>query len=364
MKLKENSKSIIVSGILLCLSAVGILFNIIKAATVGIPHLICSIFNIVTVALIIYTAYGIIKNEDIEKVLQRFILSLASFPAVRIFIQILSIFIFGERISILELILDIVVLIPGILVMYVPAIIVINEMIKNKKPNKFISGFSIVILVFNIISMLVRIIMWYMTFANAIQSFLGVALFYGGLLAYNMGIETDDGIEQQKTLEKVVIEESDIAKMVILSIITLGIYTYVWIYNIAKQIKELDREISSVSGEIICCIFVPFYFLYWIYTRYAKLKSVADKNNINIGNNGILYLILSFFGLGIVAIALIQNDLNIMARYMKDKNLNSANPQLSDMSDVLRKLSELYIQGVLSDEEYERKVRELKSKQH
>lgn len=364
MKLKENSKSIMVSEILLCLSAVGILFNIIQAATVGIPHLICSIFNIVTVALIIYTAYGIIKNEDIEKVLQRFILSLASFPAVRIFIQILSVFIFNERISILELILYIVVLIPSILVMYVPAIIVINKMIKNDRPNKFVVGFSIFISIFTIISVFVKVRMGNITYANGIQAISAGSLFYGGLLAYSIEIESDGSVAQHKKTEKGVIEESDIAKMVILSIITLGIYTYVWIYNIAKQIKELDREISSVSGEIICCIFVPFYFLYWIYTRYAKLKAVADKNNINIGNNGILYLILSFFGLGIVAIALIQNDLNIMARATKDKNLNSVNPQLSDMSDVLRKLSELYIQGVLSDEEYERKVRKLKSKQH
>lgn len=353
MKLKENSKSIMVSGILLCLSAVGILFSAIRIST----YFICSVFNIVSAVLIGYTAYGILKNESIVKVLQRFILSIISFPAVGVFIKIISVFIFNESIYLV----DIVMLIPSILIMYVPIIIFINEMIKNDRPNKFVIGFSILISIFTIISVFAKIIMGSITYANGIQVISAGSLFYIGLLAYSVGIESDGNVEQQKA-EKVVIEESNIAKMVILSIITLGIYTYVWIYNIAKKIKELNGENLSVSGEIICCIFVPFYFLYWVYTRYAKLIAVANKNNINIGDNGVLYLILSFVGLGIVTIALMQNDLNIMARSMKDKNVNSASPQLLDMSDVLKKLSELYIQGVLSDEEYEIKVRELKNK--
>ncbi len=359
MKLKENSKAIIVSAILLCLSAVGILFNVIQTATIGLPHFVCSVFNIVSVALIAYTAYGIIKNEDIEKVLQRFILSLVSFPAVGIFIQIISVFVFGERIRILELILDIVILIPSILIMYAPAIIVINEMIKNNKPNKFLSGFSIFIIVFNVISMLARIRTGSMTFVNAIQSLSGVALFYGGLLAYNMGIEEDESIERPEKPEKVIIEENNIAKMVILSIITLGIYTYVWIYKIAKKIKELDGDFSSVATEIICIMFVPFYLLYWVYTRYAKLKAVSDTNGIEIGNNGVLYLILSLLGLGLIAIALIQNDLNIMARSMKGEAPKVNISKNNDNVETLKKLSELHTQGILSDEEYEMKKKEI-----
>ncbi len=359
MKLKENSKSIMVSAILLCLSAVGILFNVIQTATIGLPHFVCSVFNIVSVVLIAYTAYGIIKNEDIEKVLQRFILSLVSFPVVGIFIQIISVFVFGERISILELILDIVILIPSILIMYAPAIIVINEMIKNNKPNKFLSGFSIFIIVFNVISMLARIRTGNMTFVNALQSLSGVALFYGGLLAYNMGIEADDSIERPETPKIIVIEENNIAKMVILSIITLGIYTYVWLYKIAKKIKELDGDFSSVATEIICIMFVPFYLLYWIYTRYAKLKAVSDTNGIEIGTNGVLYLILSLLGLGLIAIALIQNDLNIMARSMKGGASKVNISKNNDNVETLKKLSELHIQGILSDEEYEIKKKEI-----
>ena len=212
--------------------------------------------------------------------------------------------------------------------------------------------------------MLARIRTGSMTFVNAIQSISGVALFYGGLLAYNMGIEEDESIERPEKPEKVIIEENNIAKMVILSIITLGIYTYVWIYKIAKKIKELDGEFSSVATEIICIMFVPFYLLYWVYTRYAKLKAVADTDGIEIDNNGVLYLILSLLGLGLISIALIQNDLNIMARSMKNNYTKTKKSQIPDMSDALKKLSELYIQGILSDEEYEIKVKELKSKQH
>lgn len=312
MKLKENSKSVMVSAILLFISAVVILFTVIRTATIESPYFVCYFFHIVSVVLIAYTAYGIIKNEDIEKVLTRFMFSLASFPAVGILTKIILVFIFGERI----IILDVFVTILGILI-YVPAIIVINEMIKNKKPNKFISGFSVFMLVFNVISMFASIRTGNMTFVNALQSISGTTLFYGGLLVYNIGLEVDDSIELPERSGKVVIEESNIAKMVILSIIALGIYSYVWLYKIAKKIEELNGNFSSVSTEIICIMFVPFYLLYWVYTRYAKLKVVADNNGIEIGNNGVLYLILSVLGLGLIAIALIQNDLNIMARLMK-----------------------------------------------
>lgn len=44
-----------------------------------------------------------------------------------------------------------------------------------------------------------------------------------------------------------------------------------------------------------------------------KLYEAGQKNNQNISDNSILYIILSIFGLGFVNYCIMQNDLNKFA---------------------------------------------------
>ena len=53
---------------------------------------------------------------------------------------------------------------------------------------------------------------------------------------------------------------------------------------------------------ITCCI----YFLYWSYKMGEGVDSIKGKR----GDTGILYLILSFIGLGIIPMALVQDAIN------------------------------------------------------
>ena len=67
------------------------------------------------------------------------------------------------------------------------------------------------------------------------------------------------------------VENKNVALCIVLSIVTCGIYGFYWAY---KQGEKLDR---------------------------------AENNN---SSSGVLYLVLTFFGLGIVAYALMQDRLN------------------------------------------------------
>ena len=55
------------------------------------------------------------------------------------------------------------------------------------------------------------------------------------------------------------------------------------------------------------------YGLYWAYKQGEKIDAAKANRGVPSSNSGILYLILSIFGLGIVAWALMQNELNQMA---------------------------------------------------
>ena len=97
---------------------------------------------------------------------------------------------------------------------------------------------------------------------------------------------------------------------ILLSIITFGIYGIYWLYLLVKNTRSIQKNTTSCTGEMLCLIFVPFYSLYWWYTRGEKVKQEFSQHNYASTGNGIVYLILAIFGLSIVSMAIMQSDFN------------------------------------------------------
>lgn len=119
--------------------------------------------------------------------------------------------------------------------------------------------------------------------------------------------------EPKQKLEKpewLDIEQKDIAAAIIISILTCGIYAIYWLYCIMKSIKVLKGEDESVAGELLCFIFVPFYGVYWCYTRSDVLVSELKKHGITATTSKEGSLILSLLALGLVVYGIMQSDLN------------------------------------------------------
>lgn len=55
------------------------------------------------------------------------------------------------------------------------------------------------------------------------------------------------------------------------------------------------------------------YGFYWAYKQGEKIDFIKTERNIPSNNTGVLYLILQIFGLGIVAYALMQSEINQLA---------------------------------------------------
>ena len=69
----------------------------------------------------------------------------------------------------------------------------------------------------------------------------------------------------------------------------------------------MEMKKRSIAGCIILTfVTLGIYGLYWGYKLGKKMDIISGKSS----NSGIIYLLLSLLGLGIIAKALAQNELN------------------------------------------------------
>lgn len=123
-------------------------------------------------------------------------------------------------------------------------------------------------------------------------------------------VELTESKPKLKKPEWLDIEQIDVAAAIIISILTCGIYAIYWVYCIMKSIKVLKGEDESVAGELLCFIFVPFYGIYWAYTRSDILVAELKKHGITATTSKEGSLILSLLALGLVVYGIMQSDLN------------------------------------------------------
>ena len=173
--------------------------------------------------------------------------------------------------------------------------------------------------------------------------------------------------------------------LIVLSIVTLGVYSYIWIYRTVGFLnsKKLGEE-QSQGIQLVLCLFVPFYIIYWLYKQ-SKLIEIYTLKAENKSNDlSVITLILAVFGLSLVSVALMQDQINKnliaetngiynQSSYVPTENMNEevtavepsfmpvVEPQAlverknvlsNDDVEILRKIKELYDLGVLTEEEY------------
>lgn len=102
----------------------------------------------------------------------------------------------------------------------------------------------------------------------------------------------------------------NIAVVIILSIVTCGIYQLYWMYKMNEEVNTLASEPAATSGGLVLLFHIltgGIYGIYWCYRmgeRCDRIKGSVD------GSSAILYLILTLLGFGIVTFCLIQDTIN------------------------------------------------------
>ena len=111
-----------------------------------------------------------------------------------------------------------------------------------------------------------------------------------------------------------VIKNRNIALCIVFSIITCGIYGLYWFICLNDDVNTLSGHTQDgTSGGIALLLSIVtcnIYFIYWNYKQGEKIDEAKNARGISSSNTGVLYLLLSIFGLGIISYALMQSELN------------------------------------------------------
>lgn len=100
--------------------------------------------------------------------------------------------------------------------------------------------------------------------------------------------------------------------VLLLSIITCGIYYFVYIYEVSKETGDFLRQSDMSPGTevLLTIITCGLWNLVWDYKIGKRIATMNAMVGRPAGDNSVLYLILDIVGLGIINAVIQQNDLN------------------------------------------------------
>lgn len=106
----------------------------------------------------------------------------------------------------------------------------------------------------------------------------------------------------------------NIALCIIFTLITCGIYGIYWYVCLANDVNTISGVQDTGGGMVLLLTLVTcgIYGLFWAYKCGEKIDMAKQRRGIPSSNGGVLYLLLYILG-GIIAYALIQNEINNLA---------------------------------------------------
>lgn len=110
------------------------------------------------------------------------------------------------------------------------------------------------------------------------------------------------------------IQQRNVALAIIFSLITCGIYGIYWFIVMTNEVGKLSNDHSFTGGKhfLLSIVTCGIWSYIWSYQIGKHVAEAQRQRGMIASDNSVLYLILTFFGLGIVTYALVQSDVNKM----------------------------------------------------
>ena len=106
-------------------------------------------------------------------------------------------------------------------------------------------------------------------------------------------------------------QQRSVATVIILSIVTCGIYMFYWLYVTMRDINAYLGVSDMDPGiELLICILCSPYILYWYYKYATRISDASARAGLPAKDDAIVCLILGIFGLGIVSMGIMQDNVN------------------------------------------------------
>lgn len=115
-------------------------------------------------------------------------------------------------------------------------------------------------------------------------------------------------------------KQRELVLYILLTVFTCGIFGFVWIAFMANDLNRLTNDQSKFGGGMVVFLSIitcGIFLLYWYYDAGKSIEKAKFMRNMPSDQSMcVIYLILGLFGgvyyFGIVAMALIQNEINKM----------------------------------------------------
>ena len=80
----------------------------------------------------------------------------------------------------------------------------------------------------------------------------------------------------------------------------------------ANDVNTITNDNGTSGGMVVLLSIITcnIYYLVWLYNAGKRLDDVRTKNGERTLNQEILYLLLAVFGLGLISVCLIQDEIN------------------------------------------------------
>ena len=148
-----------------------------------------------------------------------------------------------------------------------------------------------------------------------------------------------------------------------LLLFTFGIYQLIWVYKSTQYTNKVRNEDERTPIlNLLLYLFIPFYSIYWTYKTAQRVDTIARDKGIN-SDLGTICLILALF-VGFIPPIILQDKINEIILKAPTANVQE-NPHTNleqtsgRLTDELITLKRLLDQGIITQEEFDAKKKQL-----
>lgn len=108
------------------------------------------------------------------------------------------------------------------------------------------------------------------------------------------------------------VSQRSVGLAIVLTLITCGIFGIYWFVVMTTEVGKLSGDPSFTGGKhfLLTLVTCGIWSYVWSYQIGKQIGDAQRQRGMPASDNSVLYLILTFFGLGIVTYALVQSDVN------------------------------------------------------
>ena len=210
---------------------------------------------------------------------------------------------------------------------------------------------------------------WLITHHNAGTSVLDSLLTAAALFFAGLWIVHPEGFPQRPpafTRPEEATEEGalplslycDLLKHTLLLVFTFGVWLFLWVYRVTGALNQVkSAPYRNPTTKLLLCLFVPCYYVYWTYQSAQRVDRLS--RSVGLASELTLPCLLLSLFLPILSPILLQERLNALI----DGPLPDEEPQsYQETANALRVFKDLLDSGVINQEDYDAKKKQLLSR--